>query len=161
MPLIVKTLESELKGIFANDNLSQIAATKTAQAITNYWSAGQSSFLGTIQVTAALPLIQIGLISAWSQPQPDINSAASAIADAIDAGILALIIAGGLHGVGGISTTFKPLLITGLLSAMALPPSRDLFATQFAQAIDIFSKSSITFGSGVPPLFVPPIGPLI
>lgn len=161
MPLIVTSLESELKDAFRDDNLAPLTAAKTAQAITNYWGQGMSVAGGTVQATASIPIIQSGLASAWAQAQPSVASAASAMADAIDAGFLVIIVAGGVHGIGGVQTSFKAVLIPALISAMAFPPSRELFATQFAQAIDVYTKTGIIFGTGVPPIPPPPPGPLI
>lgn len=161
MPLIKASLESELKSIYSNDNVTgSITANKTATALNNYWMTALAPLGGAVTVIPGIPLIISGLTTTFSTPQPAATAAAAQIATAIMAAFMTMIIAGGAFGIGGIAIAQVALLQTGLETALFNPPTRELFATNFATAVHTFSTTCTVFGTGVPPAFVPPLGPL-
>lgn len=160
MPLIKAGLQAELAGIFGATNPSgAITGQKVASAIGNYWAMGQSSFAGMAVTVAAVSAMTPLLASAYEGSKPQ-AAAIDLISTAIDTGMLALILSGGKHGVGGISSTMVATLKDGVKDALDEPPSGLIHATKLAGAIDDYSKQAMVWGSGMPPDFAPPTGTL-
>lgn len=160
MALNKSGLEGELTSLYSKENLPTVTAQKTAQAIANYWQGGLSNLGGVPIASATIALMVPNLLSVWSATQASKEVAAKKVADAIDAAFLSMIITGGKHGAGGIASTDKPGLESGMASAYNHPTARLKHAQDFATAIDTYTKAGQVFGTGVPPDFVKPKGPL-
>lgn len=160
MPLNKSGLEAEIANAYGPNGIAPITANSTAIAISNYWMTGQSNLGGIPIAAAAIPLIMAGLTSVFSSFAPSKELAADQIATVIDGAFYTLIIVGGAHGIGGIVSAVKPVLVSGLSDAFALPATTIQFAEKFAKAIDDYTKTGQVYGTGIPPAFAPPLGPL-
>lgn len=163
MPLNPSSLTSDIiDALTAPLITSAIPAQKVATAISTFWSGGQSNLAGMVtNAPTVIPLIAPILTSLWSVPQPAMPPMCNQMADAIDAAFLTLIISGGTHGIGNIASALKPGLATELQSAFIMPsPSGAVTGQKIAMAIINYTASSQVFGTGVPPAFVPPVGPI-
>lgn len=161
MPLNQAGLKSELISAYSGETFAPVQAQKTATAIANYWSTGISNLGGTVTSAASIPIMIGQLTAAWSQTQASPAAIADKVASAVDTGFFTIIIAGGAHGIGGIKLTVKPVLVSGLISAYSLPPTRLQHAQKFADAIIAYTQVGLVWGTGIPIPFTQPEGPLL
>lgn len=162
MALALPKLTSDFTDIFKGDNPVGLAVgLDVATAISGYWDTGLSDKGGAVVSAAAIPLMGPTIGKAFTDESPSRQLAAMDLANAIGPGFAAIIIAGGAHGIGGALLPATPALQGALISLFSgEATTRIQFATDFAKAIDDFTKASTIFGIGIPPAFVPP-GPFL
>lgn len=155
MALNKGSLTSSLINIFSTTHPSHvITAQKVAFAIGTYWFDGQHvSQGGMVFPTAAIPIVQTGLLKAWAPPLDTKTSVGVAkdIADAIEKGLLAIQIVGSPFGVGGVTSAQGAAGITKITEALTPTIVVADFAQKFADGISIITATNKVFGSGTPP----------
>jgi len=140
MALNKDLLKNQIRTAYSQFNLYPIAATLTANAIGEYWATGISNLGGSVNPAPSIPIIIGGLNDAWSSYNASPDIVAKKVADAIDKGMLAVIISGGAHGIGGIASTTKSLLISGLRDAYSISDSFSHHASKFADAVHLYTS---------------------
>jgi hypothetical protein len=163
MALDKASLVSTLTNIYSSQNTISSAATRTAQAIADYWATGTSipPFNGVVDASAATSSMKSAFIGIWSSSPPSKEIAAQKMGNVIDTAFLGLIITGGTHGLGGIKLTVKADLISGITDSYINKTTAALHASAFANTIEAHSITSEVFGTGVAPAWIPPTGPLV
>jgi len=160
MPLIKATLQGALTDMYSKFNKMGITNAKgLANAIADYWSMGLSNLGGSVNAAPAKPILIAGLSEVNNGFKKN-SEAANKMADAIDSGFLAIIITGGKHGIGGMSSAQKAVLKSGLQDAFSEFNKFTDHAQKLAGAIDDYTKTGQVYGTGVGPDFIPPMGPL-
>lgn len=159
MALNVGALQSELLNIFSSTHPAHaLAAQKVATAISNYWALGTHPLGGTVISSGAIPVITAALTLAWAPHQTAAATAAKDTADAIEKGLLVLIITGAPYGVGGVASATGAAGISALTDAFTNTPIAATFAQKFATGVEVITKTNIVFGTGTPPAVPPPTG---
>lgn len=163
MALQKAPMKAVFQAVFSKFNPSHvITATEVAGAITLYWLTGLHPTGGVVIPAAAQPIIFAGLVDAWNPFPPATSIVAGKVADAVHAGLLSVIIAGGLFGVGGVASADKGLLKTRIMDAYdPHPPTGADHGSKLADAIEAYTKTNEVFGTGVPPASGPPQGSFV
>lgn len=159
MALNIGALQSELLNIFSTVHPAHaITAQKIATAISNYWGLGTHPQGGTVIASASIPIVAAALTLAWAPHQVAAATAAKDTADAIEKGLLSLIITGAPYGVGGVASATGAAGISALTDAFTYTPIAATFTQKFATGIEVITKTNTIFGTGTPPTVPPPTG---
>lgn len=163
MPLAVAQLASQLAATRGNlANQIPMAAADTADAVVAFWTTGLGPQGAAVIALAAKPIITSLAMPAFA---PGIVTSLSAqlLATAIDTASKVLILVGGTYGVHITIVSPGPSgLKSGLESAWnARLPSAFAAAKMEADAIMAYTQTLVAFGTGIPLVSPPAVGPII
>lgn len=166
MALDVGSLASSIEQTMSPESLSAMSAPLSAQiraaAISAFWQTGTGPGGSSVIPTVAFPLMLNQFTSTLSAQYPSVDLVAQEIAAAVDIAMLTNILLGGTYGGHIVIVTPGP---SGLGSELAgiwqsQFPSPSIVAQKEAQAYLNYTTGCTAFGTGIPPVIPPQIGPI-
>lgn len=162
MPLADSLLAAELTVNRANlGNTPASAGQKQAQAVANFWLTGLGPGGAAVLSVASGPIMTPGMIAAYSVNALAVINAKK-VAKAVDTGMKAVILIGGIYGVHIMVQTPGDAGLAAELQQIwdSQQPSPALVAQKEAKAIKNYTIQCTAFGTGIPPVIPPQQGPI-